>query len=147
MISLTHSRWLFAQHADGGKNVPAQPLFLFVCLNNVPKIEIYSAEQDDLASCRQMSGDPFLSDPPPASRKYLEMHRKQLLISDLAAVSIITGSCKRSGSNPNDTSLLNAINALSVCHWLQMASLEISKRPEITVVQMPAHPVTHFPSI
>lgn len=97
---------------------PSHFLFFSFFLNKVPKIEIFSAEQVDLLSCRQMSGDPFLSDQPPASRKYLEMHLKHLLISDLAAVSIITGSCKRSESNPNDTRLLNAINALSVCHWL-----------------------------
>lgn len=78
MISFTFSRWLFAQHADGAEMY--QPSHFFFFFNNVPKVKIYSTEQVDLASYRQMSGDPFLGDQPPASRIYLEIYLKHLLI-------------------------------------------------------------------
>lgn len=77
VISFTFSRWLFAQHAHSPGTYQTRHFFF---LNNVPKVEIYSTEQVDLASCKQMSGDPFLGDSPPASRIYLEMHLKNLLI-------------------------------------------------------------------
>lgn len=72
-------------------------------LKNVPKMGMYSVQHVDLASYRQMSGDHFLSDSPTSRIRETfgnasEASPYYLHISDLPAVSIITGSCKHSGS-------------------------------------------------
>lgn len=89
MIPFTFSTWLFAQHADSANMY--QPGLKKKKKSNVPGIEIYLAEHVGLALCSQCQETDFYGTPPPASRKYLEIHRKHLLIPGLPAVSSSQG--------------------------------------------------------
>lgn len=88
MISLTFSRWLFAQHADGAKRYQLSHFFFLMDLR-LKSIQLSRLTCHPVVKCQETN---FCQTPPSASRKYLEMHLKHLLISDIPAVSITPGS-------------------------------------------------------